>query len=753
MKPVSFLLRTTVSAVCLLAALSAGSQAQTLTVADSVQSYGTLTNTAVTVSGRSELHITGTNNPIAGSTINLTSHDSWLWFDKIRPATVNSSYMGQIKVNGANAVHGTNVRIVQYGMGTVVTPYTSGEQPLETFTDPGFSGASKLYNLYTHYDSAAALGVMQANISSFKLKRGFMATFATNADGTGTSKVFIAQDHDVDVGTMTAGLDNSIRFVRVFPWRWVSKKGSCDVSADVLNAAWYYNWNNDQNSTLNWEYVPIRQQRFWPGLPTNKTSVTHFLGYNEPDNPIEDSYQTLGNGSRDTAVAAWSDLLSTGLRVGSPACTDGGKWWLFDFMDKANAAGVRVDYIAIHYYRCGTTAAQFKSFLQEIWDRYQKPIWVTEFNNGANWTTCGDPTTEQNAAAIGSFIDMLDSTPWIERYAVYSNVEWQRNMTWDANWNGGSGLTPAGIVYRDQQSPIGYLQEDYPLAVKRRVARLPLDGHTRDVSGYDNGGVSQGVPTYVTGQRGQALQFNGSNFHVRLPRAAGGSNGFTFAGWVNWQGGADGQRIFDFGNSTSQFFYLTPGAGGEMRLGLKNGAGATTNIATSPLPTGSWQHVAATVEGNTAKLYLNGQLQAQGSFAASALTGTLVNYLGKSQWPTDPLFSGSLDEVLIADSALSQQQIAALMTGDAPPFLACWKGDIDGNWITTNAGNTNWATTPAGITDLGQLPASNTEVLFSASGAANAADIVLGADQSIEGVTFASTTPVGIGGDHQLTVG
>ncbi|MBN8459249.1 MAG: autotransporter-associated beta strand repeat-containing protein [Verrucomicrobia bacterium] len=739
------------NAFLVFALLPLDAYAQTLAVDDSVQSYSTLTNTTVTMTGKSELHITGTGNPISGSTIHLNSEDSWLWFEKLRPSTADD-YLGQIRVNGATAAHGTNVRVVQYGMGSVIIPFTNSVQPLQTFTDPKFGGDAKSYSLYTYYDTSGELGVMNRNISSFRLKRGYMATFATQANGSGTSKVYIAQDHDLTLASLPANLDNAIQFVRVFPWRWVSKKGSCDVSPDVLNAAWYYNWNNDTNSALNWEYVPIRQQRNWPSYPSGKTNITHLSGYNEPDNSVEDSYTSLGNGSRDAAIAAWPELLATGLRVGSPACTDGGKWWLFDFMDKANAAGVRVDYITIHFYRCGQSAASFKSFLQEIWDRYQKPIWVTEFNNGANWTTCGDPTPEQNASAIGSFIDMLDSTPWIERYAVYSNVEWQRNMTWEAKWDGSAGLTPAGAVYRDQQSPIGYLQEDYPLAVKRGVVRLPMDGNTRDTSGYDNRGVCHGVPAYTAGQSGQALDFDGSTHHVELPPSIANTSAFTFAAWVNWDGGASNQRIFDFGNDTSQFFYLSPNASGEMRVGLRNGSGTTGTISTTALPTGSWQHVAVTIQSGTAKIYLNGVQQAQGTLSDPALSGTLHNYLGKSQWSADPLFNGRLDEVVIADSAMSEAQITMLMGNTLPPFSAHWKGDVDNTWQTNNSGNTNWSTTAGGATDSGQVPAANTVVNFSPGGS-GASNTQLGADFFIEGLAVATSSAVGIGGTHNLTIG
>jgi autotransporter-associated beta strand protein len=728
-------------AAILLAASPLSAQIE---ITDSVRTFPTLTNTTVILTGKSELHITGTSNPISGSTIHLNSHDSWLWFDNIRPSTVNSSLIGQIRVNGANATHGVNVRVVQYAMGTVVTPFTNAEQPLETFTDPGFRGASKAYNLYTDYDSSADFGVMHENISSFKLRRGFMATFGTRADGTGASKVYIAQDHDVNIAAMPGNLDNAVRFVRVFPWRWVSKKGSCDVSPDVLDAAWHYNWNNDKNSTLNWEYVPIRQQRWWPAYPSNKPSVTHLLGFNEPDNPVEDSYQTLDNGSRDAAIAAWPELLQTGLRVGAPAVTDGGKWWLFDFMNKANAAGLRVDYIPVHFYQCGMSAPQLKAWLQDIWDRYQKPIWVTEFNNGANWTGCGDPSYEQNADVIASWIDMMDNTPWIERYAVYSNVEHMRFMEYSSG-----GLTPAGTVYRSNKSPVGYLQESYPLAVRRGIARFRFDGDTRDSSGHDNRGVSYGAPDFVTGTSGQALQLDGNHRYLRLPPGIVRSSGFTFGTWVNWDGGDGGQRIFDFGNGTEQFLYLTPGAGGQLRFGLRNNSGTTTHISTAALPTGSWQHVAVTLQGSNAKIFLNGTLQAQGTLPEPPLSGTSHNFIGKSQWSNDPLFDGRLDEVVLIDSALADDQITGLMAGIDSPFVAYWSGDVDSAWISDHSGDTNWSADAAGTIDTGMIPAANTEVHF----AVGPANTTLGSDFAVDSLVVTTPSPVTIGGTHDLTIG
>jgi hypothetical protein len=469
--------------------------------ADGVHTYAALPDTTVTMSGESELHVTAASNPIPNSTIHLNSPDAWFWLDNVRPTTVNSTYLSQVRVNGAAAVQGSNVRVVQYGMGTVVVPHAPSFQPLQAFGGPNFTGVSQSFGQYTYYDTAGELGSLNRNISSFKLKRGYMATVATETNGGGSSKVYVAQDHDLDVALLPANLDNSVQFVRVFPWRWVSKKGTSDYSPDALNAAWHYNWNNNLESTANWEYVPIKQQPYWPGTPTTKQNVTHFLGFNEPNNPVEDAYQQLGNGSVDAAISFWPEMLSTGHRVGSPAVTDGGKAWLYEFMDKAIAKNLRVDYIAIHNYQAGHSAASLKSWLQDVYDRYHLPVWITEFNNGANWTGGTDPTYEQNAAVIGSFIEMMDTTPWIERYSIYGNVEDVR----DVNYPDGT-LTPMGVVYRDNASPIGYVQEA-PSSTNsqgRGIAQLPFDGHALDTSGHGHNGQTVGAPAYVAGRRGQA---------------------------------------------------------------------------------------------------------------------------------------------------------------------------------------------------------------------------------------------------------
>ena len=683
----------------LFAGLPVLAWAQTLAVSEGVQTYATLSNTTVTLGGKSELRLTDASAPLGGCVVNLTSPDSALLFVNIKPSVVASTYLSQIRISGAAAVSGTNCRVVQYALGAIVLPHAPSYQPLQTFTGPNFTGTALSYAQYTYYDNAAVLGAQNRAISSFRLKRGYMATFSTQSNGSGPSRCYVAQDGDLEIGLLPAELNDAVRYVRVLPWRWVSKKGASDIGPATLNASWFYNWNNDGNnvqSTLDYEFVPIRQQRWWPAYPANKPESNHLLGFNEPDNPVEDAYTSLGNGSVDTAIAVWPELLATGLRVGSPAVTDGGLAWLYDFIDKADAAKLRVDYVPVHFYRCGYTATQLYNWLYDIHVRTGRPIWLTEFNNGANWTSCADPTYEQNATRIAEFIDMMDNAPWIERYSVYSRVEGVRQMTYDTG-----GLTPAGVVYQANASPAGYLQA-VPATGGRGVSQLKFDGDTLDSSGFGQHALAVGRPAYVAGQRGQAARFDGASTWLQLPDQIAGGSAFSFAGWVYWDGGANWQRIFDFGDDTSRYMFLTPSSGsGTLRFVIRNGGAEQIVQSAAALPSGQWVHVAATLSGGTVRLYQNGTQVASGSVTITpAQVAGSLNYLGKSQFAADPLFAGRLDDVRIADYAFSAAQVSALRTNNAPAFASAtinggttsqgvaYSGTVAGSATDADAGDT-----------------------------------------------------------------
>ena len=664
---------------------------QTLTITNGIQTCTALTNTTVNLSGRSELHVTATNNPIPGCLINLNSSDAWFFMDNLQPASVVSSQLGQITVNGAAAVANSNVRVVEYAMGAVVIPQAPGFLPLEVFSGSQFTGSSMQLGLYTYYNSAN-LGALNNTISSFKLKRGYMATFAQQADGSGISRAYVAQDGDLEVGTLPGGLNDAVGFVRVFPWRWTGKKGWAGAVQPLVNPLWSYDWDNVAISTRNAEYVPMRHDANWNAYANinNKPDSTHALGFNEPDKADQ------ANLTVDQAIAAWPNLMASGLRLGSPAVSDGGLSWLYSFIDAADALNYRVDYVTVHFYKCGWTAAQLHDWLWDIHVRTHRPVWVTEFNNGANWTTCAVPTLDQNAQVIGDFINMMDSAPFVERYAIYNWVGDTRAMV-----DAGGNLTPAGVAYLNEVSPNAYLQE-FPAGVGSDANYL-FDGDARDRTGSGNEAMLVGVPSFITGQSGQAIQLDGVRDYVQMPANVGDSTNFTFAAWVNWNGGANWQRLFDLGADTSQYLFLTPSSGANtLRFAITtSGYSGEQRLESSPLTPGGWTHVAVTINGTTGKLFVNGTSVATNNSMTinPATVMTKYNYLGKSQFSADPLFAGQLDDVFFAGYALTDSQVAALPTTSPPQFASDPILKADAWWNQSYSGSiAGDATNPGGGT-------------------------------------------------------
>jgi hypothetical protein len=205
------------------------------------------------------------------------------------------------------------------------------------------------------------------------------------------------------------------------------------------------------------------------------------------------------------------------------------------------------------------------------------------------------------------------------------------------------------------------------------VARYTFDGNTNDSSGNANHSIiTYGTPTFVAGKYGSAMDLDGASQYTMLPAGLFASvTNFTIAVWVNWDGGAAWQRIFDFGNDTTQYMFLSPSSGsGTLRFAVTtNGNGAEQILEISPLPVGEWRHVAVTRNGNIARLYTNGVVAVSVINVVTITPASFnpaLNYLGKSQWP-DPLFNGRMDELFIYNYALSDKEITRLAANQPPP--------------------------------------------------------------------------------------
>jgi hypothetical protein len=213
-----------------------------------------------------------------------------------------------------------------------------------------------------------------------------------------------------------------------------SKKGvglnAADGASQELAASgvsWYYNWTSSTGSVAKpagSEYVPM----IWgPGSVTDTElgeavkEGSELLTFQEPDLPSQ------SNMSVDQALKLWPRLEKTGMRMSAPAVASGADvpgGWLDRFMQGAAKDHLRVDFIPVHWFGgdFGPNATQeLRSYLQAVYNRYHKPIWLTEYalTDYAHGTP-RYPSQQQQTDFIKSSTQMLDSLSFVERYSWFA---------------------------------------------------------------------------------------------------------------------------------------------------------------------------------------------------------------------------------------------------------------------------------------------------------------------------------------------
>jgi hypothetical protein len=160
----------------------------------------------------------------------------------------------------------------------------------------------------------------------------------------------------------------------------------------------------------------------------------------------------------------------------------------------------------------------------------------------------------------------------------------------------------------------------------------------------------------------------------------------SFEVWLQWSGGANWQRIFDFGSNDEgedvqglgqTYLFLSPSSGTsgnplQASFSLTSVPGETSVRAPTPLPTTGVQHVVVVVDdtNNQLRLYRDGAVSAQASFTGALSTlDDVNNWLGRSNF-TDAHLGGTIEEFRIYGAALSNAQVAASAGfGPNPDFL------------------------------------------------------------------------------------
>lgn len=198
----------------------------------------------------------------------------------------------------------------------------------------------------------------------------------------------------------------------------------------------------------------------------------------------------------------------------------------------------------------------------------------------------------------------------------------------------------------------------------------PFRSDANDVNGHYNGTLHGGASFINDLPRGNVLNLSGNNQYVNFPRGLSGMQ--TFMAWVKWNGGGAWQRIFDFGNDTTHYSILTPqAANGKLRFNISVNSipGEQTVDAPFSFPSNVWTHVAVVMNGSSVVLYTTGAPVATNLYANLVPANLVASnvYIGKSQWPGDPYFSGRISSVRVFYRALAPNEVIAPQINIAQP--------------------------------------------------------------------------------------
>ncbi len=425
-------------------------------LADNTTQTVTQVTDAVTLDKDVDYHITSDTPFTSTGSINLTNTDhAVIIFDALKPSLALNQ-LAFISINGEQAVDGKNCQVKIYNRGAIIMPYDANFKPLTVYAEADFKGEScNDFNTNSSGGFMQTLTAEQLNnrIMSFRLKRGYMVTFALKDGGRGYSRCFVADKADIEVNLPTL-MQHRISSYRLFRWNDVSKAGLANNTGleanDALNTQWCYSFGLGENTGIDRECVPHHIYEDWPnaaacGSVNYTTSSPNMKTNNEPRNTADDHPQTL-----DEILNNWESLMRTGQRLCTPSSWDGSYSFNQQFLDSIDARGWRCDILDIHAY---WATGSFYS-LQGLHNNARRPIWVTEWCWGASWNKNGafasGVTEEQNADNVMNICNLMNNWNYVERYA-YWNSERDPSRLYK---NG--ALTEAGKRYAAMQPGLAY---------------------------------------------------------------------------------------------------------------------------------------------------------------------------------------------------------------------------------------------------------------------------------------------------------
>ncbi len=203
---------------------------------------------------------------------------------------------------------------------------------------------------------------------------------------------------------------------------------------------------------------------------------------------------------------------------------------------------------------------------------------------------------------------------------------------------------------------------------------------------------------------------------------------FTIGVWVRPRARPTSGLMSILSKDNNYEFHLNPD--GTINWWWQTGTNTTLQFnSSSALPTGQWSHVLIRYAPGDQRIYINGSLAGQASFAGTPVANNNPLQLGADQNYPGRYFNGELDELRIYNVALTEAQIAALVAERHPCGLnlQCFSdnfndGSLGDDWAVASRGKTAFTPTVSGqrmrlTSNQGNVSTSSTlQRLFPAAG-------------------------------------
>ncbi len=204
----------------------------------------------------------------------------------------------------------------------------------------------------------------------------------------------------------------------------------------------------------------------------------------------------------------------------------------------------------------------------------------------------------------------------------------------------------------------------------------------QDSSTNNNDGSISGA-SWVTEDQclsGKCLRFDGSDDYVQVSDAnpLDVTTNFTLSAWVRMNSlptgndTTDAQIINKGRDSTTTYAYtlqIQNGGGGNNKaiINLYDGSNNPNAASTSNIKVNEWTFIAATYDGSSLKIYVDGKLEGTTATAVDPGVQTSPLVLGKNAMTTNRYLHGSIDEPKVYNQALSAAQILANFNARSNP--------------------------------------------------------------------------------------